>query len=100
MTTAAAADGTAPGVITPQAWVKEQLGADEVVDYTSSDVVKLYAAADKHFDIIIDCLVGKGALVAGIHPDGAVRTPWSSTTRVDSGMRQLQQNRVRNRWLG
>jgi hypothetical protein len=40
-----------------QAWVQEQLGVDEVVDYTSADVVEVYAAADKHFDIIIDCLV-------------------------------------------
>jgi hypothetical protein len=62
--------------------VKDQLGADEVVDYTSSDVVELFAAADKHFDIIIDCLVSEGALVAGIHPDGACCIRLSGTTVV------------------
>jgi hypothetical protein len=37
--------------------VKDQLGADEVVDYTSTDVAEAYASPEKHFDIIIDCLV-------------------------------------------
>eukprot|EP00882_Tetradesmus_deserticola_P003189 GHRQ01003380.1.p1 GENE.GHRQ01003380.1~~GHRQ01003380.1.p1 ORF type:complete len:233 (+),score=88.23 GHRQ01003380.1:312-1010(+) len=37
-------------------WVKDQLGADEVVDYTTSDFAALYASPDKHFDIVVDCL--------------------------------------------
>ena len=37
--------------------MKEQLGADEAVDYTTADVAELYGTPDKHFDIIIDCLV-------------------------------------------
>uniref|UniRef100_A0A383WHE0 Enoyl reductase (ER) domain-containing protein n=1 Tax=Tetradesmus obliquus TaxID=3088 RepID=A0A383WHE0_TETOB len=46
------------GVAGPKntSWVKEQLGADEVVDYTTADVADVYGAPDKHFDIIIDCL--------------------------------------------
>jgi hypothetical protein len=40
-----------------QAWLKDQLGADEVVDYTSSDFAAEYAAPDKQFDIVVDCLV-------------------------------------------
>jgi NADPH:quinone reductase-like Zn-dependent oxidoreductase len=38
--------------------VKEQLGADEVVDYHASDFADVYnSPADKHFDIVVDCLV-------------------------------------------
>jgi NADPH-dependent curcumin reductase CurA len=65
---AAAAAAAVFGVTFLQAWVQEQLGADEVVDYSSADVAELYAAADKHFDIIIDCLVSEGGLYAGWHP--------------------------------
>jgi hypothetical protein len=37
--------------------VKGQLGADEVVDYTSSDFAELYSAPGKQLDIVVDCLV-------------------------------------------
>lgn len=45
------------------AWVKESLGADEVVDYTSQDVAELYAAPDKQFDITIDSMGTRSELL-------------------------------------
>eukprot|EP00879_Flechtneria_rotunda_P018308 GHRR01019205.1.p1 GENE.GHRR01019205.1~~GHRR01019205.1.p1 ORF type:complete len:277 (+),score=98.31 GHRR01019205.1:688-1518(+) len=36
------------------AWVKEHLGADEVVDYSKQDITKVYA--EDPFDIVMDCL--------------------------------------------
>lgn len=37
--------------------MKAQLGADEVVDYTTSDFAEAYASPDKQFDIVLDCMV-------------------------------------------
>jgi len=55
-----------------QAWVKEHLKADEVVDYRSQDFALLYA--DKPFDIIIDLLANDAErtkkLRGVLKPDG------------------------------
>jgi hypothetical protein len=57
---AAVAAAAAAACVTPsQAWVKEQLGADEVVDYHASDFAEVYSSPDKHFDIVVDCLVSQ-----------------------------------------
>eukprot|EP00775_Hariotina_reticulata_P002603 gene2603-2905_t len=54
------------------AWVREQLKADEVVDYRSQDFAQLYA--DKPFDIIIDLLANDAErtkkLLSVLKPDG------------------------------
>lgn len=37
-------------------WVKEALGADEVVDYHTQDWASLYSSPEQQFDIIVDTL--------------------------------------------
>lgn len=39
------------------------LGADEVVDYTKSDVADLYSSPDKQFDLAIDCMGTRSELL-------------------------------------